>query len=449
MKYIPLFILAILLFATPLLAQWEPDVRLTYNNSPSFTTLKNAWSIASESSGLVHVVWFDYRDADAEIYYKRSTDSGITWGPDFRLTNNWGISVYPSVASNESYVNVVWDDWRSGCSEILFKQSTNSGQTWGPDIRLTYDPNYSENPSIASAGPMVHVVWYDARDGWAIYYKRSTNFGSTWSGDIRLSDNPGSARMPSISISDSMVHVVWDDSRGILYKRSTDYGNSWSNDNQLFLGDDPSIACSGPIVHVVWSGIRYKKSTNSGITWSRDTLIAGNPGGSFNPNVSASGQNVHVVWMDNRQGNSEIYYIHSTNSGTSWTPDIRLTNHLYTSKDASVSNSNTAVHVAWADTFEGNFEIYYKRNPTGNSGIEDNKRVEGPRVQGFKITPNPYTTFASIPGHEAERFSLYDISGRKVGTYPGIRIGMGLKAGVYFLRPEVKDGKPLRIVKLR
>ena len=80
---------------------------------------------------------------------------------------------------------------------------------------------------------------------------------------------------------------------------------------------------------------------------------------------------------------------------------------------------------------------------------EENKGFEGSRVQGFKINPNPFTSFATLPGHEAERFSLYDVSGRQVGTYRGDRVGEGLAPGVYFLRQESKNAEPLRIVKIR
>jgi len=84
------------------------------------------------------------------------------------------------------------------------------------------------------------------------------------------------------------------------------------------------------------------------------------------------------------------------------------------------------------------------------TGVEEgNKGFEGSRVRGFKITPNPFTSFVRVPGHEAERFALYDVSGRKVGTYQGSRIGEGLAGGVYFLQLEGKDAKPLRIVKVR
>jgi len=67
----------------------------------------------------------------------------------------------------------------------------------------------------------------------------------------------------------------------------------------------------------------------------------------------------------------------------------------------------------------------------------------------FRVAPNPFVSFATLPGHEKESFALYDVSGRKVGVFKGNRIGEGLSAGIYFLKPEGKDAKPLRILKLR
>jgi hypothetical protein len=103
------------------------------------------------------------------------------------------------------------------------------------------------------------------------------------------------------------------------------------------------------------------------------------------------------------------------------------------------------------DYRDGNWEIYDKRNPTGNSGVEEKRRqgIVGSKLERYKATPNPFTSFARIFGHEAESFALYDVSGRKVGVYKGDRIGEGLSAGIYFLKPEIKGAKPLRIVKLR
>jgi len=71
------------------------------------------------------------------------------------------------------------------------------------------------------------------------------------------------------------------------------------------------------------------------------------------------------------------------------------------------------------------------------------------RGQGVTAKPNPFTSFATLPGHEAERFAVYDIAGRRVGTYKGERIGEGLGPGVYFLRQEKGSGAPERVVKIK
>jgi hypothetical protein len=85
------------------------------------------------------------------------------------------------------------------------------------------------------------------------------------------------------------------------------------------------------------------------------------------------------------------------------------------------------------------------------SGVEEGNQNANCKMQiaNLKITPNPFVSFARVPGHEAERFALYDISGKKIGTYRGDRIGEGLAPGVYFLKSEDKAGKPVRVVKVR
>jgi hypothetical protein len=290
---------------------------------------------------------------------------------------------------------------------------------WEPDVRLTYDASSSYTPwhntwCVAATGDTIHVVWEDNRDGnYEIYTKRSSDGGTSWGPDTRLTNNPAYSDYPSVAVSGSNVHVVWDDTRD---------GN--------------------------WE-IYAMRSTDGGLSWGPDTRLTNDTAGSMYPSAAASGSNVHVVWRDNRDGNAEIYTKRSTDGGLSWSLDTRLTNDTAASWNPSVAVSGLKVHAVWQDNRDGNWEIYYKRNPTGNSGVET-AEDRGQRLE-VRITakPNPFTAFATVLGHEAERFNLYDISGRKVGVCQGDRIGEGLTPGVYFLKPESREARPLRIVKVR
>jgi hypothetical protein len=197
--------------------------------------------------------------------------------------------------------------------------------------------------------------------------------------------------------------------------------------------------------------IIYKLSTDGGASWATERLLTNDPNVSWHPSIFVSASNIHVVWQDNRDGNREIYYKRSTNRGASWSSDIRLTNNPSISENVSIAASGPVAHVLWDDNRDGNYEIYYKRDPTGNSDVEEGlPLLLTPYASRLTVSPNPFTSFATIPGHASERFFLFDISGRKVGVYKGERIGEGLSPGVYFLRREGgRDAKPLRIVKLR
>ena len=393
-----------LLFITKsslLIAQWQPDVRLTNNPAKSYTSNNNAWCIAASGNG-VHVVWRDFRDGNWEIYYKRSTDGGIRWGADARLTNDTAMSHNPSIAVSGSIVHVIWIDFRDGNFEIYYKRSSDAGVSWGGDTRLTNNSASSGDPSLSVSGSVVHVVWYDFRDGnYEIYYKRSTNGGMNWGSDIRLTINSASSWSPSVGVSGSVAHVVWVDNRN---------GN--------------------------WE-IYYKRSADAGISWGADTRLTNSPDTSWYPSVTVSGSAIHVVWSDARDGNFEIYYKRSTDGGVSWGPDTRLTNNSANSEYPSVSVFGSAVHVVWQDPRDSNYEIYYKRDPTGNPIGIININSEIPKEFSLSQNyPNPFNPVTKIkfdvPSNVKRETSnmkliIYGVLGREVATL----VNEQLKPGTY------------------
>jgi hypothetical protein len=456
-------------------AQWQPDVRLTNDPAYSFTSDNNAWCVAS--SGLfVHIVWMDQRDGNREIYYKRSTDGGVSWSADIRLTNNVYGSEFPSVAVSGSVVHVVWTDYRDGNREIYYKRSIDGGASWGADTRLTINTAWSEFPSVAVSGSSVHVVWSDSRDGNdEIYYKCSIDGGVSWGADTRLTNNPNSSDESSVAVSGSVVHVVWNDTRDgnneIYYKRSTDGGVSWGTDTRLTNNTSyssyPSVAVSGSFVHVVWldhrdgnDEIYYKLSNNTGVSWGTDTRLTNDTADSEYPSVAVSGPVVHIVWHDYRNGNTEIYYKRSTDAGVSWGTDTRLTNNTAYSGSPSVAVSGSIVHVLWYDYRDGNYsEIYYKRNPTGNTIGIKNIISEIPSSYSLQQNyPNPFNpttkikfdiapslSFPNAPiGNPLVVLKVFDLLGKELenlvneqlapGTYETNWDASNYPSGVYFYK---------------
>jgi hypothetical protein len=362
-------------------------------------------------------VWEEARDGNDEIYYKRSTNSGTTWGLDTRLTNNIAESDNPSVAVSDSSVHVVWEDTRGGGPDIYYKRSTDGGTTWGADIGLT-NTRTSGLPSVAVSGANVHTVWSDGRDGdMEIYYKRSTDGGVSWGPDTRLTNDPSSQSFTYVAVSGSDVHVVWGDTR-----------------------DAPNIE------------IYYKRSTDGGTNWGPDTRLTISPS-SFYPSIAASGSNVHLTWRDVR-GGPRIYYKFSTDSGTNWSPDTALPSVDVIQLYPSIAVSDSMIHVVWWDQRDGpsgNVEVYYKRNPTGNTvGIKEASQLKIDDLKiNLKPVPNPFMDFTSIKGYEHEWFLIYDILGVGRGIYQGKRIGIELPPGVYFLQHFGYDSNPIRIVKIK
>ncbi|MBK8549512.1 MAG: hypothetical protein IPL53_00075 [Ignavibacteria bacterium] len=121
MKNAILFSIFLCLLNAEILTQWLPEVRLTNATGISYTSYNNAWPIAANGDTIL-VFFSDNRDGNDEIYYKRSFDGGDSWSSDSRLTNASSLSWCPSAGISGAVVHVVWYDDREGNSEIYYNR---------------------------------------------------------------------------------------------------------------------------------------------------------------------------------------------------------------------------------------------------------------------------------------------------------------------------------------
>ena len=366
--------LGIFLFAQAAQADWTSRKRLSWSSGNCFDP-----AISTDSCGNIHVVWQDEAPGNYEIYYKKSTDEGVTWTSSRRLTWNSGESGPVAIAVEPvANIHVVWKDDTPGNSEIYYEKSTDWGVTWTSSQRLSWNSGESRSPKIAVASGNLHLIWSNSEE---IYYKKSTDGGATWTASKRLSWTSGSSNRPAIAVDSSgSLHVVWYDrtpgNLEIFYKRSTDEGATWSTNKRLSWTSgasewpDIAIGSSGNL-HVVWQDytpgtwtIYYKNSGDGGVTWTTSQRLTWTSGAAMDPAIAIdSFGSLHVAWDDWASVSNEIYYRKSDDGGATWTPSQRITWNSLTSVGPVVAvDWADNLHVVWQDDIIAlNFQIYYKK----------------------------------------------------------------------------------------
>jgi len=355
-----------------------PEKRLSWSSGQS----GNA-AIAVEPSGKIHVVWQDDTPGNFEIYYKKSPDGGVGWTTNKRLTFSSGNSGSPAIVVDASFnLHVVWEEDLTGNSEVYYKKSTDAGVTWTAAKRLSLTANASYNPGIAvDPSGKVHVVWSEDISGnEEISYTKSRDSGVTWTAAKRLSWTPDESENPVIKAGSSgLLHLVWSeemsDNAEIFHKKSTDGGATWSASKRLTWNSGYSLhpvlaVDSSANPGVVWSDntpgneeIYHKKNTDGGVTWTANKRLTWTPGFSLEPAVTVDFLDyLHVVFMDDSLGHFEVYYRKSLDGGLTWTKNRRLTWSIYAQGSPSFGvDSSGNVHLVWECMAPGNYEIYYMR----------------------------------------------------------------------------------------
>jgi hypothetical protein len=189
---------------------WGSDERLTSSSETSLLP-----SVAVDTSGCVHVVWFE---ADSRICH--TMFDGMSWSPVTAIDGASDADGSPSMCSDLlGGVHITWPAVPVGESNTEIHYRYYDGISWQPVERITDDPGESHNASVeVGADGKVHMLWYDDRDGnQEIYHTWSD--GSGWLPGTRVSFAADESKLPSPSVdSEGNLHVVWRDNRDGNYE---------------------------------------------------------------------------------------------------------------------------------------------------------------------------------------------------------------------------------------
>ncbi len=186
---------------------WGKEVRLTrgidmfrFGTAVSGTNVHIVWGSKSRLEK-VPVGQSSWTWTWGDIYHLRSSDGGTTWEKPARLNQKPGTAMRPVVAASGRFVHVAWYDQCAARQnpawdwDIYYRRSTDDGATWGPQVRLTDTPTHTRHPQIvATPGNPVCCIWEDGQvfDGTgmvgdpALYAAVSIDNGETWGKSRRI-----------------------------------------------------------------------------------------------------------------------------------------------------------------------------------------------------------------------------------------------------------------------
>jgi hypothetical protein len=321
------------------------------------------------SDNNVYAAWQDNTPGNSEIFFAASSDSGTNFTSPVNLSNTSQDSIAPQIAVSGNNVSVVWvEQVTGGHRKIFFRASTDGGMSFGPTLQLSENTfGVVEYPNVAVSGSNVYVVWRDPSivKG-EIYLKVSTDNGSTFGNIINVSTSPTFSGYPQIAVSGSNVYVVWMEiavNSDILFRSSNDngvtFGPTINLSNSSGGVQDEQIAASGSNVSVVWRDntpgnldILFRSSNDNGVTFGPTINLSNTPKYSFPPRIAVSGSNVYVVWYDtiDPTSGSEVLFRRSTNGGASFDNAVNLSNNRNNSMYPRIAVSGSNIYIVWANS---------------------------------------------------------------------------------------------------
>jgi hypothetical protein len=185
-----------------------------------------------------------------------SSDAGLEW-----RFNGGGTRYFDRFVILDDGIHLVREVVPVGSLrvEVSYLSSTDFGQTWtAPYILSSFDSVLSDEPHIAGdIQGNLYCVWrdfeYGGTDDGTILLRRSTDAGEHWQDEIRLTSMPIGVT-PQVACEGPRVVVLWSsgEGRGVRVRLSADYGTTFFADQTISFGGDGVLDIARGWVHASW-----------------------------------------------------------------------------------------------------------------------------------------------------------------------------------------------------
>lgn len=365
------------------------------------------WMIVDQSGGIgnghIYAFWTSSYSICFPDQFTRSIDAGESFEDCVTIT---GMPFWGTLATDQD--GILYSGGWSDFGYIVSKSSTAQD----PELPVSWEP-YS-------------VVDLDGSPGFGDGPNPGGLLGQTWIA-IDNSDGPNSGNVYMLASSERYSN---SDPVDVMFARSTDGGLTW--DAPLRVNQDEN---------------------NSNWQWHGTMSVA--PDG-----------RIDVVWLDTRNAISgyfsALYYSYSTDGGVSFSQNERISElfdpHLGWPQQDKMGDyfhmisDNDYAHLAWANTLNGEQDVYYTRINPWFVGIDE--RITNERLS-VNCYPNPsnnqLTVKTRVESDGEIEIALIDLLGNVVnnsiesvnaGTHTVQIETASLPQSIYYLKVSV-NGKSL------
>ncbi len=406
--------------------------------------------------------YYNSLTAQGEDYWcdvYKSGNGGVTWddGTFAQGGDKQWMSIDKSGGLGSGNIYAFWTSYYSICDPDFFTRSVDAGYSYEDCSSIPGYP-YWGTTAVSAEGEL-YVC------------------GAQWGGNFVVAKS-SNAQNPGQT-------VTWDFSTTVDLDGEINGFGGYSCPNpsgllgQTIIAIDSSGGPSHGNVYILCSVERYStpdpldvmfaRSTDGGLTWSSPIRVNDDPGNNawqwFATMSVAPDGRIDVVWLDTRDypGTvlTSLYYAYSLDAGDTWSENIPLSDffdpHLgWPQQDKmgdyfDMYSNETGAHLAWANTFNGEQDVYYGHITPQFTGTDELKNKTSISLsQNF---PNPFKDQTNIRYYLAEQsfvsLSVFDITGREVailineiqnaGNYQATFNAARLESGVYYYQLQAGD----------